>query len=313
MHDEMMNNPHENNDEVQGIKIVPEKRKNPINKILIGLILILAVLLALQLSNMNNVEDVILEPEIPEITTPTVVELKPELFDSETILLDFADITLSLQTDSIRDYYENLTDDMSNFVLETEFTIVPSENIFEMKFQESQTCIYFYDRIKEDQSYITVMHEGKIVGTYLIPVTYYGNLYNVVYAAEGVTEHTKETISAQLADIAAEHADVAVMLDEQHDIVDKQNKISVFDAKVKSKESASIVYCLNNEKLVIVTYMNLRYYVYLTELDGTVVKEAVYNHYTLHNDGKIMFYNDEVPVSVENFYMDETGLAMRVG
>ena len=315
MHDENMVNPtEENKDAVKGIKIVPEKRRmNPLNKILICLIVVLAVLLALQISSMNHVEDIIIDESIPEITTPDVTELSPELFVSDSILLDFADITLSIETPSIRDYFHELTGNMDNFTPVYDLTILPSENIFEIRFKDSATCLYFYDRIKGEQSYCSVMHKGELIGTYLIPATYYGSLYNIVYTADGVTKHTQEVISKQLSDIAASANEFAVMLNEAHIATDKSNQIKVFESKVKAKETGSIVYSLNGEKLLICCYMNLRYYVYLTEIDGTVIQENIYNHYSLLEAGVINFYNENPPVSDENFVMDDAGLVLRVG
>lgn len=315
MHDgDMVNPTEENKDEVKGIKIVPEKRKaNPLNKILICLIAILVVLLALQISSMNNVEDIIPDDTIPAITTPDIVELTPELFNSDSILLDFADITLSIENPSIRDYFHELTGNMDNFTPVYDLTILPSENIFEIRFKDAATCIYFYDRVNGDQSYCSIMHQGELIGTYLVPATYYGSMYNIVYTADGVTQHTKDIISKQLADIAASAAEFAVVLNDTHIATDKSNQIKVFESKVKAKETGSIVYSLNGEKLLICCYMNLRYYVYLTEMDGTVIQENVYNHYSLLNAGVINFYNETPPVSEENFVMNDTSLLLRVG
>lgn len=313
-----MNNEHmtpENNqDEVKGIKIVPDKeKKSPLNKILICLILAIGILLALQLFNMNNIDGILEDETIPVINVPEIAELTPSLFDSDTIMLDFSDITLRIETESILDYYRELTENVENFVSVDDLMILPSENIFEMRFKDTATSIYFYDKVKDEQAYCTVMNAGGIIGTYLIPAKYYGNLYNIVYTADGVTEHTKGLLEAQLAEVAKNANDVSIKLNADHVITDKETQIKIFESKVKAKETASIVYSLNDEKLLVCSYTNLRYYVYLTEMDGAIVQSAVYNHYGLREDDIITFYNEQTPVSEENFEMNDNGLFLRVG
>lgn len=305
--------PEDNQDEVKDIKIVPDKeKKSPLNKILICLILVVGILLVLQLSNMNNIDGILEEETIPVINVPEVAELTPSLFESDTIMLDFSDITLRIETASILDYYRELTENVENFILVDDLMILPSENIFEMRFQDTATSIYFYDRVKDEQAYCTVMNAGGIIGTYLIPAKYYGNLYNIVYTADGVTEHTKGLLESQLEEVAKNANEVAINLDADHIITDRENQIKIFESKVKAKETASIVYSLNGEKLLICSYTNLRYYVYLTKLDGAIIQSAVYNHYGLRENDIITFYNEQTPIAEENFMMNDNGLFLRV-
>ena len=73
------------------------------------------------------------------------VELSLELFDSETLLLDFFDITLGLESEDVRTYYNELTSNLDNFELVLDKRFVPSSSIVELRYQETATSICFYN------------------------------------------------------------------------------------------------------------------------------------------------------------------------
>lgn len=292
------------------------KSKSIVNKILIGLIVVVVCLLVFQVYKMNNMQDVgntLLDGENSTTVQPVEkVELSTELFSSDSLMLDFSDVTLELETTDIRKYYNQLTSDLSNFKPVYDVTLLPSDNIFELRFKETSTSLYFYDRVENNQAYCSVVHKGTIVGNYLIPAAYYGNLFNIVYGADELTAHTQNVILKQIPDLIKNQEKIAVNLDAEHRATDNVEKIETFEGKIKGREQATIMFALDGDEFLIISYMNFKYYVFLTDVAGTVLQQADYDHYALLNGDYLYCYNDVPPVVAENLSMNMDGLGLKV-
>ena len=293
-----------------------DKTKSIINKILIGLIVVVACLLAFQIYKMNNVSDsgnTLLDGENTTATQPVEkVELSSLLFASEHWMLDFSDVTLEIESSDIREYYDKLLSDVNNFKPVYDVTLLPSENIFELRFKETFTSIYFYDRVENNQAYCSVVYKGTIVGNYLIPATYYGNLFNIIYGADDLTTHTQEVLLKQVPDLIQNQDKIAVQLNEDHHPTTNVEKIATFEGKIKGREQSTIVFSLNNNEFLVISYMNFKYYAFLTDATGTVLQQADYDHYEFLDGDYLYCYNDETPVVTESFLMNTDGLALKV-
>lgn len=317
MNEKEMKNPEietECNNEVETVS--EDKSKSVINKILIGLIVVVIGLLIFQVYKMNNMPEVgntVLDGENSVPTSPVEkVNLSTELFASDSLMLDFADVTLEIETSDIRKYYDQLTNDLSNFKPVYDVTLLPSDNIFELRYKDALTSLYFYDRIENNQVYCSVVHKGTIVGNYLIPATYYGNLFNIIYGADELTAHTQDVILKQIPDLIKNQEKIAVQLDATHQITANVEKIETFEGKIKGREQATIVFELDSSEFLVISYMNFKYYVFLTDATGAVLQQADYDHYALLNDDYLYCYNDESPAATENFSMNTDWLGLKV-
>lgn len=308
----------EKNVEKEVVNVDLPKRKSPINLILTGLIVFMIALLAFQLFNMNNIssndynELLDSEDETVTVTKPEPVKLSVDLFDSATMLLDFSDITLSLENDDIRSYYEELVSDMSNFTQVYDKTFIPSDNIFELRFKETSTSIYFFNAVVGEQSYCTVVHDGTVVGNYLIPSTYYGNLFNVVYSSADVTAHTAALLKEDIASLIEHEKEVSIHLDESHKVVDNGVHLETFEALIKNKEDATMMYTLSDNKYVIVCYMNFKYYVFVVNAEGEILQEGNYKHYVLWDSEYFSCYNTSESTTEEVIMLDGDVFALKV-
>lgn len=301
------------------------KRKNPINFILIGLIVVMIALLAVQMLKMNDTTktyDELLSGEDNQVTAtePDTIKLDTSLFDSDVIKLDFSDITLGIENEDIRSYYNSLFDDLSNFTQVYDKTFMPADNVFEMRFVSDTdvedikitTSVYFFNKTNGNNSYCSIAHNGVIIGTYLIPSEYYGNLYNIVWSSEGVTEHSKELLKTDIADLIEHEKQVAIHLDESHTVLDNVIHLETFESLVKNKENATMMYALSNNTYVIISYMNFKYYVFVTDANGEILQEGDYKHYTMWENNVLYCYNTSVTESAENLLLDGDGLTLKV-
>lgn len=309
----------------ENIELDIPKRKNPINIILVGLIVVMIALLAVQIFKMNDTTktyDELLSGEDNQVsaTEPDTIKLSENLFDSDVVKLDFSDITLSLENEDIRSYYNTLFDDLSNFNQVYDKTFMPADNVFEMRFVTDTevedvkitTSVYFFNKAIGDSSYCSVAHNGAIIGTYLIPSEYYGNLFNVVWSSDGVTEHSKELLKTDIAELIEHEKEVAIHLDESHTVIDNIIQLETFETLVKNKENATMMYALSNNTYVIISYMNFKYYVFVTNADGEILQEGDFKHYTMWENNYLSCYNTSVAEIAENFLLDGDGLALKV-
>lgn len=303
-------------------------RRNPINWILIGLIAILAVLLIVEVIQMRNVEDNPLATEPTTIISETIPELTLEMFESESLLLKFEDVVISITNPELRAFYETLTNDLENFK-KVKTSYIPTDSIFELNFEETKTSIYFYNETLSValpnqltiEYYCTVVHNGVVIGSYVVDEKYFDKLFEVIYASDELALHTENILKKQIPSLIENQEEISVKLDKQHKITEGDVLVTAFQTMTKNKEETSILFNVNEELFVVICYKNYQYHVFVADKEGKINVAKHYKAFS-YNGNNLICYNElkqeETDVSqhfetmAEDFFVSENYIGLKV-
>jgi hypothetical protein len=235
--------------------------------------------------------------------------------------LKFEDIVISITNPEIREFYEGMTNDISNFQEIKNCPYIPAEHIFELRFEDTKTSIYFYNEQVDTDCYGTVVHDGIIIGNYVFDFDYFEKFFEIIYMSDELSTHTKNLLEKQIPSLIENQEEISVKLDKQYNITEGDVLVTAFKTMTNNKEEATVLFNVNDKFFVTVCYKNFQYHVFVADKEGKINVAKHYKAFS-YNGNNLICYNEFIDEGMnvsqhfetmaEGFYVSENYIGLKV-